>query len=139
MVKKTILVTGVAGFIGSNLADRLLAAGYRVLGLDNLSAGILEQVPPAVDFRKLDIRSKDIYPAFQGVDVVFHLAAKNSLVDCQRDPVETMDVNVVGTANVFEAARRAESRRWCMPNRPRWRRAISASRVFMPLVNLPTV
>ncbi|HVO28400.1 MAG TPA: NAD-dependent epimerase/dehydratase family protein [Candidatus Paceibacterota bacterium] len=108
---KNILVTGVAGFIGSNLADRLVAAGYNVVGIDNLAYGIAEQVPAAVRFHQLDIRSKDIYPVFEGVDVVFHLAAKNSLPDCQRDPVETMDVNVVGTANVFEAARRAGVRK----------------------------
>jgi UDP-glucose 4-epimerase len=104
---KKILVTGVAGFIGSNLAERLVAAGYRVVGIDNLSYGLLEQVPKAVEFHKADIRSKDIYPIFEGVDVVFHLAAKNSLPDCQRDPVETMDINVMGTANIFEAAKRA--------------------------------
>jgi len=104
---KKILVTGVAGFIGSNLADRLVAAGHDVVGVDDLSFGIKEQVPTEVEFHKLDIRSKDIYPVFEGVDVVFHLAAKNSLPDCQRDPVATMEINVGGTANVFEAARRA--------------------------------
>lgn len=104
---KKILVTGVTGFIGSNLADRLVRAGYAVIGLDNLSYGIKEQMPKEVDLRQADVRSRDIYPMFDGVDVVFHLAAKNSLPDCQRDPVETMDINVVGTANVFEASRRA--------------------------------
>lgn len=108
---KKILITGIAGFIGSNLADRLIKEGYEVVGIDNLSYGIVEQVSPKVEFHKLDIRSKDIYPIFQGVDVVFHLAAKNSLPDCQRDPVETMDINVTGTANVFEAARRASVRK----------------------------
>lgn len=104
---KKILVTGVAGFIGSNLAERLVKAGYNVIGLDNLSYGVKEQVPKEVNLRQADIRSRDIYPLFEGVDVVFHLAAKNSLPDCQRDPVETMDINVVGTANIFEAAKRA--------------------------------
>jgi nucleoside-diphosphate-sugar epimerase len=107
MAKKKILVTGVAGFIGSNLADRILKAGHDVVGIDDLSYGIPEQVPKGIEFQKLDIRSKDIYPVFKGVDVVFHLAAKNSLPDCQKDPVGTMDINVVGTANVFEAAKRA--------------------------------
>jgi UDP-glucose 4-epimerase len=107
MANKKILVTGVAGFIGSNLADRLLGAGYDVIGIDNLAYGKEEQIPKGVDFRKLDIRSKDIYPAFEGVEAVFHLAAKNDLIACQNDPVETMDINVHGTANVFEAAKRA--------------------------------
>jgi nucleoside-diphosphate-sugar epimerase len=105
--KPRVLVTGVAGFIGSNLADRLLWEGYAVVGIDNLSYGIREQVPDGVEFHELDIRNADIYPVFEGVDVVFHLAAKNSLLDCQNDPVATMDNNVVGTTNVFEAAKRA--------------------------------
>ncbi|MBI2623054.1 MAG: NAD-dependent epimerase/dehydratase family protein [Candidatus Liptonbacteria bacterium] len=108
MEKKKILVTGVAGFMGSNLADRLLAAGHRVVGIDNLEYGRKEQVAEGVEFHKADIRSKEIYPLFEGVDAVFHLAAKNCLPDCQADPVATMDINVTGTANVFEAARRAK-------------------------------
>jgi len=104
----TILITGVAGFIGSNLAERLIQEKkYRVIGLDNLSSGVREQVPEAVEFHQLDIRSRDIYPLFQNVDYVFHLAAKNCISDCQADPVETADVNVTGTVNVFEACRRA--------------------------------
>lgn len=102
-----VLITGVAGFIGSNLADRLLAEGYEVIGVDNLSYGILEQVPKGVRFHKTDIRSKALYPLFKGVDYVFHFAAKNCISDCQSDPLETADINVTGTVNVFEASRRA--------------------------------
>ncbi len=104
--KLRVLVTGIAGFIGSNLADRLLAEGHTVVGVDNLAYGRREQVPAGVEFHELDIRSQEIYPLFEGVDRVFHLAAKNCLPDCQADPVATMDINVTGTANVFEAARR---------------------------------
>lgn len=102
-----ILITGIAGFIGSNLADRLIKEGHKVVGIDNLSYGVLEQVPKEAEFHNTDIRSKDIYPFFEGVDIVFHMAAKNCLPDCQADPVETMDINVTGTANVFEAAKQA--------------------------------
>lgn len=105
---KKILITGVAGFIGSNLADMLLKNGYAVVGIDNLSYGIREQVPEGVEFHELDIRSRDIYPVFEGVDYVFHLAAKNCIADCQVDPIETSDINVTGTVNVFEAADRAK-------------------------------
>lgn len=102
-----VLITGVAGFIGSNLADRLLQKGYKVIGIDNLAYGVKEQIPEGVEFHKADIRDKSIYPLFQHSDYVFHLAAKNCISDCQIDPLETADINVTGTVNVFEASRRA--------------------------------
>ena len=111
MKREQILITGVAGFIGSNLADRLLREGYEVKGIDNLAYGVREQVPAGVEFHKIDIRSKEIYPLFDKVDCVFHLAAKNSISDCQNDPLETSDINVTGTVNVFEATRRAHVRK----------------------------
>ncbi|HLX25346.1 MAG TPA: NAD-dependent epimerase/dehydratase family protein, partial [Candidatus Cybelea sp.] len=104
---RTIGVTGVAGFIGSNLADRLLSEGYRVAGFDNLAYGVREQIPDGVVFHQIDIRDRSLSKAFAGIDVVFHLAAKNCIADCQDDPVETSDINVTGTVNVFDAARRA--------------------------------
>jgi nucleoside-diphosphate-sugar epimerase len=105
---KRIGITGVAGFIGSNLADRLLAEGYDVVGFDNLAYGVREQIPDGVTFHEVDIRGREIYERFRGLDVLFHLAAKNCIADCQEDPVETSDINVTGTVNVFEAARRAD-------------------------------
>jgi nucleoside-diphosphate-sugar epimerase len=117
---QVILITGVAGFIGSNLAEYLLKKSrakspeignqkpLRLIGIDNLAYGLREQVPEGVEFYQLDIRSKEIYPLFEGVDYVFHLAAKNCISDCQADPVETAEINVTGTVNVFEAARRAK-------------------------------
>ena len=106
-----IAITGVAGFIGSNLAARLLKEGYRVAGIDNLAYGLRENVPDGVEFHKRDIRDRGIYGLFEGVDAVFHLAAKNCITDCQADPIETADINVTGTINVFEAARRAGVRK----------------------------
>lgn len=108
---RRILVTGVAGFIGSNLAVRLLDEGHAVTGIDDLSQGVAEQVPAGVDFHQLDIRSAAIEPLFRGVDAVFHLAARNCISDCQLDPVAAASINVVGTVNVFEAARRARAQR----------------------------
>jgi nucleoside-diphosphate-sugar epimerase len=105
---KRIGITGVAGFIGSNLADRLLAHGYNVVGFDNLAYGVREQIPEGVKFHEVDIRGREIYERFRGLDVLFHLAAKNCIADCQEDPLETSDINVTGTVNVFEAARRAD-------------------------------
>jgi len=82
-----VLVTGVAGFVGSNLAERLLSSGYDVVGIDNLVYGLREQIPAGVAFHAADIRDRDIQKLFRGVDVVFHLAAKNDLIACQEDPV----------------------------------------------------
>jgi UDP-glucose 4-epimerase len=110
-VSKRILITGVAGFVGSNLAKHLLDSGYSVVGIDNLSAGTLENVDPRVKFHKLDIRDPEIYPLFQDIDGVFHLAAKCSLTDCLSNPLEAASVNVTGTLNVLEAARKNQTRK----------------------------
>jgi UDP-glucose 4-epimerase len=77
----SICITGVAGFIGSNLADRLLREGYHVIGIDNLSYGVREQIPDGVEFHQLDIRSGDIHPVVARASHVFHLAAKNCISD----------------------------------------------------------
>jgi nucleoside-diphosphate-sugar epimerase len=103
-----ILITGIAGFIGSNLANRLLQEGHDVIGIDNLAYGLRENVPPGATLHQQDIRDRDVYPLFHGIDVVFHFAAKNCIADCQCDPVDTADINVRGTVNVFEAAKRAQ-------------------------------
>ncbi len=81
--------------------------GHDVIGIDNLVYGLRLNVPDGVVFHLQDIRDKDMYSLFNGVDVVFHFAAKNCIADCQCDPVGTADINVRGTVNVFEAAKRA--------------------------------
>ncbi len=111
-MREKVLITGVAGFLGSNLARCLLAEGsYDVAGIDNLSQGRIENVPDGVRFTAADIRDEANDPLFRGMDIVFHLAAKNCISDCQADPVETADINVGGTVRVFEAARRAGARK----------------------------
>ncbi|MGD0226684.1 MAG: NAD-dependent epimerase/dehydratase family protein [Terriglobia bacterium] len=107
-MQKRVIVTGVAGFVGSNLAKHLLDRAYSVVGIDNLSAGTLENVDARAEFHKIDIREPEIYPLFRGVDAVFHLAAKSSLTDCLAKPLEAAEVNTVGTLNVLEAARQAK-------------------------------
>lgn len=102
-----VVITGVAGFIGSNLAERLLQEGYEVVGIDNLAYGLPEQIPAGVKFFEVNIRDRRLWELLRPQDVVFHLAAKNCISDCQADPVETAAVNVTGTVNVFEAARQA--------------------------------
>jgi UDP-glucose 4-epimerase len=101
----------VAGFIGSNLAKLLLKERYDVVGIDNLAYGLRENIPEGVEFHKRDIRDRGIHGLFEGADAVSHLAAKNCISDCQADPIETADINITGTINVFEAARRAGVRK----------------------------
>ena len=99
-----ILITGVAGFIGSNLADLLIKNNFDVIGIDDLSYGVPEQIPKGVVFHQEDIRDEKIHNLFSEVEYVFHLAAKNSIIDCENDPIETSDINVNGTINIFNAA-----------------------------------
>jgi len=103
-----VVVTGVAGFVGSNLAKRLLDKGYCVRGIDNLSAGTLENVDQRLEFHRADIRDPDLQPILERVYAVVHLAAKTCLTDCLNNPVEAASVNVLGTANLLEAARQAK-------------------------------
>jgi nucleoside-diphosphate-sugar epimerase len=107
-MQRCVVVTGVAGFVGSNLTKRLLDRGYAVKGIDNLSAGTVENVDQRVEFHETDIRSPEIYPLFEGAHAVFHLAAKTCLPECVNNPLEAASINVVGTLNVLEAARRAK-------------------------------
>lgn len=106
-----IVVTGVAGFIGSNLARVLAAVGHEVVGVDDLSAGLKENIPPEVAFHLRDIRASGLERVFEGADALFHLAAKNCISDCQAEPAETASINVVGAVNVMDAARLAGVRK----------------------------
>lgn len=106
--RERIVVTGAAGFIGSNLCSMLLDEGYAVTAIDNLSAGTFENLPVGVDFHKADICDADLQSLFSGASTVFHLAAKNCLADCAANPVETTKINVVGTTRVLEAAVQAK-------------------------------
>lgn len=103
--RKTALVTGGAGFIGSNLVDELIKQGWRVKIIDNLITGKKENINPKAEFYKLDVRDfKKIKPIFGGVDYVFHTAALPRVQPSILDPVGTHDINVNGTLNVLKAA-----------------------------------
>jgi UDP-glucose 4-epimerase len=105
--KERVVVTGVAGFVGSNLGAKLSSEGYDVVGIDNLSAGTLDNVPKGIQFHKGDICDPDIDRVLEGATTIFHLAAKNCLADCAANPVETARINVAGTANMLQAAVKA--------------------------------
>lgn len=94
------VVTGGAGFIGSNLVDALLARGDDVTIVDNFASGKRELVNPAATMLEHDIRE----PFSVDADVVFHLAAQADVQTSMKDPGYDAAVNVVGTANVLMAA-----------------------------------
>ena len=103
------LITGGAGFIGSNLVKQLVADGNDVTVLDNLSSGYRSNLDPFPEIRFIegDIRDKDaVAEAIKGVEVVFHLAASVGNKRSIDHPLLDADINVMGTINVLEASRR---------------------------------
>ncbi len=104
-----IMVTGGAGFIGSHIAEALVADGNEVVVLDNLSTGHLENLADfrgKIDFQEVDIRdAAGVAKAMVGCDYVYHEAALASVPRSVKDPVGSNDVNVNGTLNVLLAAR----------------------------------
>lgn len=102
-MREKIVVTGAAGFIGSNLCKMLLQQGYLVVAVDNLLAGTLENLPQGVEFKKTDVCDAEFSRYVEGATAVFHLAARNCLDDCAKNPVDTARINVMGTANVLQA------------------------------------
>jgi UDP-glucose 4-epimerase len=103
------LVTGGAGFIGSHVAECLIAQGNRVRVVDSLATGKHENVPPQAEFIEADIRNAEAMDrACVGVDYVFHLAALPRIQPSFNDPQMHDEVNVLGSLRVFEAARKAK-------------------------------
>lgn len=116
--ESTILVTGGAGFIGSNLCECLLAENYKVVCLDNFSTGKTANIVPFLsnpDFKLVvgDIRNgEDCRKAVEGVDYVLHEAALGSVPRSINDPVTTNAVNISGFLNMLVAARDAGVKRF---------------------------
>lgn len=114
------VVTGGAGFVGSTLVDRLLAEGHHVDVLDDLSTGSLANLAEAradrthrLTFHQIDVRDPHVVEviARRAPDVVFHLAARTDVPGSVARPAVDADVNVVGTVNVLEGARRSGARK----------------------------
>ncbi len=107
-----VLITGGAGFLGSALARRLVADGHQVRVLDDLSAGDPERLPPQVLFTRGDVRDRPkLWTLLQGIQCVFHLAARVSVAESVAYPREYNDVNVGGTVALMEAMRDVRVRR----------------------------
>ena len=102
------LVTGGAGFVGTNLIKRLLKDGYEVASLDNYSTGFRENQLADCTYITLDITERfDNW--IEKFDVIFHMAALPRIGPSFENPTEVVDVNVKGTANVLEYARKTKT------------------------------
>lgn len=101
-----LLITGGAGFIGSHIAERSLAAGWQVAVLDDLSSGRRENVPAGAEFFQVDIQDREAvmkaFAAFQP-DAVSHQAAQASVAISVREPQKDASINILGSLNIMQA------------------------------------
>ena len=112
MSKKTAVVTGAAGFLGSHLSDRLLAEGYRVIGIDNLLTGNLRNIEHLTgnadfEFIRHDVTNFINVPG--DVHLVFHMASPASPIDYLQLPIQTLKVGSLGTHNALGLAKAKEA------------------------------
>jgi UDP-glucose 4-epimerase len=107
------VVTGGAGFIGAHIVDALVERGDEVHVADDYSGGTHEdRINPAATYHELDVRKTDeLIKVFDGADAVYHTAALPRVPYSVEHPVETTDVNIVGTVSVLDAAAKAKVRR----------------------------
>lgn len=106
--QKNAVVTGAAGFLGSHLTDRLLAEGYKVIGMDNLITGNVRNIEhlagnPDYDFIKHDVTKFIFLPG--KVDLIFHFASPASPIDYLQIPIQTLKVSSLGTHNALGLAK----------------------------------
>ena len=112
---KKAIVTGGAGFVGSNLVDKLINMGVEVTILDNLSTGKKENINPKATFIKCDIAKTSEFRLsflFAGIDTVFHTAAKARVQPSIEDPLTFNEQNITGTLNVLLASHKAKVKRF---------------------------
>lgn len=115
---KKILITGGAGFIGSNLTEHFLGKGYKIICLDNFATGHRHNIKPFLDTPNYELIEGDIrniktcHQAVAGADYVLHQAALGSVPRSISDPVTSNEVNVTGFLNMLVAARDAKIKRF---------------------------
>ena len=102
-----VVITGGAGFIGSNLSETLIKKGFDLTIIDDLSTGLLANIDRKnSEFKRISITdSKELRKALRGANTIFHLGARGSVPRSIKNPVATHEVNATGTLNVLEAAR----------------------------------
>lgn len=131
MKDATVLVTGGGGFIGSNLVKNLVEAGNKVTVLDNFMTGFRKNLDPfpSIQIIKGDVRNHtDVEKAIKGAEIVFHLAASVGNQRSILDPILDAEINVIGTLQVLEAARKEGVRKVVVS---------SSAGIFGELIQLP--
>ena len=110
------IITGGAGFIGSHLVEALIKQKQKVVVLDNLSTGRIDNIKPflkKIKFIKCDISKKSSWlKEFSGTLYVYHLAALADIVPSMQNPEKYFNSNVTGTLNVLEACRKAKVKKF---------------------------
>ena len=109
--KKSALVTGGAGFLGSHLCARLLDEGYEVICLDNLFTGDKSNIRPLLHNPDFEFMRHDVtFPTYLEVDEIYNLACPASPIHYQHDPVQTTKTSVIGAINMLGLAKRVGAR-----------------------------
>lgn len=105
---RKILITGGAGFIGSHLVDELVNRNFSVTVVDNLTTGIVSNIPPGISFYRIDIRDKELLKKVfikEQPDITIHLAAQTSVNGSSQNPSYDCCNNIVGTINILECCK----------------------------------
>ena len=111
LTRKRVLITGGAGFLGSNLADRLIAAGHDVLVADNFFTGTKDNIVHLLDHPHFELIRHDItFPLYVEVDEIYNLACPASPIHYQFDPVQTTKTSVHGAINMLGLAKRVKAK-----------------------------
>ncbi len=111
MERKTILVTGGAGFLGSHLCDRLIALGHDVICVDNFFTGAKRNIEHLIGHPRFELMRHDVtFPLYVEVDEIYNLACPASPIHYQHDPVQTTKTSVHGAINMLGLAKRLKAR-----------------------------
>jgi UDP-glucuronate decarboxylase len=106
-----VLIAGGAGFLGSHLADRLIAEGHQVICVDNFFTGTRRNIEHLLDHRKFEVIRHDVtFPLYVEVDQIYNLACPASPIHYQHDPVQTTKTNVHGAINMLGLAKRVRAK-----------------------------
>ncbi len=125
--EKVVVITGGAGFIGSNLADALLQQGERVVVLDNLSRPgteknlrwLVSRHPRRLQVEIGDVRDAEVVArVVKRAHTIYHLAAQVAVTSSLTDPEHDFAVNILGRSTCWKRRGRRRSRRWCSTRRP---------------------